>query len=97
MKVSELSDGLLTYWVERADGVPEDDLSLKSRGDKVDCYRAYRIDDMDNWSNKESHQYINAQIRKRLPGALSEHDALVGAMRAYVESKFGDEVPDVVT
>jgi hypothetical protein len=97
--VASLSGALLDYWAAKADGIPErgwqppysDDWTyggpiIEREGISVMEWEIPNDAGM-NWSARN----LTANIHMDGPTPL------IAAMRAYVASKFGDEVPDKVS
>lgn len=108
MKVAELEGALLDYWVARAEGLEIDRAFEKGLhphlyvfvdGDLVDFAPS------SNWA--QGGPIIDREgleLRRDEPNRWNAmgsgcygdgHSPLIAAMRAYVASKFGEEVPDI--
>ncbi|WP_175787470.1 phage protein NinX family protein [Burkholderia anthina] len=99
MKVSELSGVLLDYWVARAEGMSHEQASFVVPAHAYSTEWAYggpiiereKIATLPCFENgrfywRAAHPYyVNASVGDT---------PLIAAMRAYVASKFGNEVPD---
>jgi hypothetical protein len=101
MKTAELTGALLDYWVAKAEGLVPDDFSLQvmdgmfskcsseweDGGPIIDRERI-QFDDLDSIAYRATISREDAMYW------ADGQTHLIAAMRCYVASKYGDEVPD---
>jgi hypothetical protein len=109
MKVSELEGGKLDYWVARAEGMDHETATFRTAQDK---HRPFTPSSSwaDGGPIIESEDYCLPRINTNV-GALHHggyasstpggfcfygNTPLIASMRAYVATRFGEEVPDEI-
>lgn len=113
MKVSELSGALLDYWVARAEGIESGWLSLQDDGSAVcvlgpSVERCFEWSPSVDWGQggpiiERERMYLEWDAdgywvaSTPTSGHVRGPTPLIAAMRAYVASKFGENVLDEVT
>ncbi|ABO60555.1 DUF2591 domain-containing protein (plasmid) [Burkholderia vietnamiensis] len=101
MKVSEMSGASLNYWVARAEGVDHAIATrdaMNYRPSEVWSQGGPIIDreriTVNAWQDGSGEWTADVERATGPIAAYGGKTALIAAMRAYVASKFGEEVPD---
>ena len=108
VKVSELEDAELNYWVAKAAGLATISYSEWKKVDDGSLHfikwiiagpiiEREKINQLWCEHYKEWHSFKGSEIQNNISSQHSSKDKLTSGLRCYVASKFGDEVDDPQT